>query len=474
MTQFPPSLSRLARTGLVAALLASSALIGVSAAAPVNVPTAIQASVVPDFADLVARVKPAVVSVTTKMTAKPASDDGTPMMQGRRPGRVSEARGSGFIVSADGIVVTNNHVVADAQSVSVTLDDGRELTAKVLGRDARSDIAVLKIDSKTDLPYLALAETVTARPGEWVLALGNPFGLGGTVTAGIVSARGRNIGAGPYDDFIQVDAPINHGNSGGPLFNQAGQVIGVNTAILSPSGGSIGIGFAIPSDMVKKVVAELQSSGHVTRGYLGVETQQIDRGLAAALHLGNVETAGALVAAVAPDSPAAKAGLQAGDVLRAVDGHKLADPRALARAVADLRPGTDAKFDVLRDGEAKSITVALAAMPSDRTADAGAADKQDGIGVALAPITPQLRAQMDLPASAKGVIIAGIEPGSPAEQAGLKEGDIILGVGSRAVTTPAEAAGRIRQAVKAGENVALRVLRDGRAGYVAVETPSAG
>jgi len=476
MTAHTHSLSRIVRTGLLAVLLGSTALVGISTAAPVNAPSsnATAVSHVPDFADLVARVKPAVVSVTTKMTAKPASDDGTPMQPGRRPGRTSESRGSGFIVSADGFVVTNNHVVADAQSVSVTLDDGRELTAKVIGRDPRSDIAVLKIESKAELPYLALAETVAARPGEWVLALGNPFGLGGTVTAGIVSARGRNIGAGPYDDFIQVDAPINHGNAGGPLFNQAGQVIGVNTAILSPSGGSIGIGFAIPSDMVKKVVAELQTTGHVTRGYLGVETQQIDRALAAALRLGNSETAGALVAAVAPDSPAAKAGLQAGDVLRSVDGQKLADPRALARAVAALKPGSEARFDVLRDGETKTITVALGAMPNDRVANAGAADKQDGIGVNLAPITPQLRAQLDLPASAKGAVIAGVEAGSPAEQAGLKEGDIILGVGSRAVTTPAEAASRIRQAVKSGDNVALRVMRDGRAGYVAVETPQAG
>lgn len=479
MTNSTYSLPRLMRTGLLAVLLGSSALVGVVAAgtpAPINPPLAAgpNLSNVPDFAELVARVKPAVVSVTTKMAVKPASDDGTPMQPGRRPGRTSESRGSGFIVSADGIVVTNNHVVANAQSVTVTLDDGRELTAKVLGRDQRSDIALLKIDAKADLPYLALAETVSARPGEWVLALGNPFGLGGTVTAGIVSARGRNIGAGPYDDFIQVDAPINHGNSGGPLFNQAGQVIGVNTAILSPTGGSVGIGFAIPSDMVKKVVAELQSTGHVTRGYLGVETQQIDRALAAALRLGNSDGAGALVATVAPDSPAAKAGLQAGDVLRAVDGQKLADPRALARVVAAFKPGSDAKFDVLRDGETKIITVALGAMPNERLADAGAADKQDGIGVNLAPITPQLRAQLDLPASAKGALIAGVEAGSPAEQAGLKEGDIILGVGSRAVTTPAEAASRIRQTVKSGENVALRVLRDGRAGYVAVETPQAG
>ena len=277
MSYLPVSPLRVARIALVAGLLGSSALVGLATAAPATAPQnagLASHAMLPDFSDLVAKVKPAVVSITIKMVARPAADEDPAPAPGLRRGaptptppngRLAEARGSGFIVSADGFVVTNNHVVQDAKTVTVTLDDGRELPAKVIGRDPRSDVAVLKVEAATALPYLELAETTNVRPGEWVLAMGNPFGLGGTVTAGIVSARGRNIGAGPYDDFIQVDAPINHGNSGGPLFNQAGQVVGVNSAILSPSGGSIGIGFAIPSDMVSKVVAELETTGHVTR-----------------------------------------------------------------------------------------------------------------------------------------------------------------------------------------------------------------
>lgn len=484
MSHIPFSYLRTARIALVAGLLGSSALVGLAAAAPSappqNAGLAVRA-VLPDFSDLVAKVKPAVVSITTRMIARPAADDDSTPVPGLRrgmptppPGRIAEARGSGFIVSADGFVVTNNHVVQDAKSVTVTLDDGRELPAKVIGRDPRSDIAVLKIEAATALPYLELAATTDVRPGEWVLAMGNPFGLGGTVTAGIVSARGRNIGAGPYDDFIQIDAPINHGNSGGPLFNQAGQVVGVNSAILSPSGGSIGIGFAIPSDMVSKVVAELETTGHVTRGYLGVETQPIDKALAAALHLGDPENAGALVASVAADSPAGKAGLHEGDVLRAVNGVKLADPRALARAVAAIKPGGDAKLDVLRDGKVETIAVTVGSVPSETLADAGTAKRPDGIGVALAQLTPEMRDQLDLAPGVKGALIARVQPGSPAAQAGLQEGDLILGVGTHAVASAEDAAGAIRKAVKSGNDIALRVMRDGKAGYVAVDVTQQG
>ena len=484
MSHIPISYLRTARIALVAGLLGSSALVGLAAAAPSappqNAGLAVRA-VLPDFSDLVAKVKPAVVSITTKMIARPAADDDSTPAPGLRrgmpvppPGGVAEARGSGFIVSADGFVVTNNHVVQDAKSVTVTLDDGRDLPAKVIGRDPRSDIAVLKIESTAALPYLELAATTDVRPGEWVLAMGNPFGLGGTVTAGIVSARGRNIGAGPYDDFIQIDAPINHGNSGGPLFNQAGQVVGVNSAILSPSGGSIGIGFAIPSDMVSKVVAELETTGHVTRGYLGVETQPIDKALAAALHLGDPENAGALVASVAADSPAGKAGLHEGDVLRAVNGVKLADPRALARAVAAIKPGADARLDVLRDGKVETIAVTVGSVPNETLADAGTAKRPDGIGVALAQLSPEMRDQLDLPPSVKGALIARVQPGSPAAQAGLREGDLILGVGTHAVASAEDAAGAIRKAVKSGNDIALRVMRDGKAGYVAVEVTQQG
>ncbi len=314
MTQIDRPSPRRWRGALLAGLLASSALAGLAipgiAAPPANdAPIATPLHRVPDFADLVAQVTPAVVSITTEIGAQPAADAGPMRPRGPR----GEAKGSGFIIDADGTVVTNAHVVAEARSVRVTLSDGTELPAKVVGRDTRTDLAVLKVATDRKLPWLELGKSAEVRPGEWVIAVGNPFGLGGTVTAGIVSARGRDIGAGPYDDFLQIDAPINRGNSGGPLFTQDGRVVGVNTAILSPSGGSIGIGFAIPADKVRTVVAALQRDGHVTRGYLGVETQPLNAGLAAALRLpGDGAPRGALVAGVSPGSPAAKAGLRAG------------------------------------------------------------------------------------------------------------------------------------------------------------------
>ncbi len=315
------------RSALAAVLLAGTALGGFAAGhsglaapepntpnatpgTPVNPPgTGLAGHALPDFTGLVSQVKPAVVSITTKMQVSQAADedsDAQPMPfpfnqlpQGRmqQHGRAVEARGSGFIIDANGTVVTNNHVVKDAKTVSVTLDDGTQLPAKVIGRDARTDIAVLKVEAGKTLPFIQLGASANVKPGEWVVAMGNPFGLGGSVTAGIVSASGRDIGAGPYDQFIQVDAPINHGNSGGPLFTQDGKVVGMNTAILSPSGGSIGIGFAIPSDMIRTVVAQLEQSGHVTRGYIGVEAQQVSDTMAQAMHLGGRNT-GALVAGV--------------------------------------------------------------------------------------------------------------------------------------------------------------------------------
>ena len=283
-------------------MAATEAATGATAGAPVNPPgSGMTGHTLPDFTDLVTQVKPAVVSITTKLQAAPASDESDSEQQMPMPFRqfpfggmgpqarpqrhAIEARGSGFIIDADGTIVTNNHVVKDAKTVSVTLDDGTQLPAKVIGRDSRTDIAVLKIDAHKQLPFIQLGNSANVKPGQWVVAMGNPFGLGGTVTAGIVSASGRDIGSGPYDQFIQIDAPINQGNSGGPLFTQDGKVIGMNSAILSPSGGSIGIGFAIPSDMIKSVVAQLETSGHVTRGYIGVEAQQVSVTMAKALKL---------------------------------------------------------------------------------------------------------------------------------------------------------------------------------------------
>jgi serine protease Do len=458
----------------------------------------------PDFVDLVHSVKPAVVSITSKIEgadAEPDEDDaqasphggmgqapfpfgmpqggipgGMPgMTQGHPQARHSmEAKGSGFIIDADGTVVTNNHVVKGATSVMVTLDSGASYKARVIGTDSRTDLAVLRLKADHPLPFIALGNSSDVEPGQWVIAVGNPFGLGGTVTAGIVSARGRDIGEGPYDSFIQVDAPINRGNSGGPLFTQDGKVVGVNTAILSPTGGSVGIGFAIPSNTVKDVVAQIEKSGHVTRGYLGVEAQTVSPAMATAMHLPKLAQGGddgdagngALVASVQKDSPAARAGVQPGDVVRAVDGQAVANPRDLARTVATVAPGTATRLAVVRDGSARTVEVTLGNLPT-QTADAAAAHG-GGIGLALAPITPDLRQQLDLPDEAHGAVVAQVKPGSPAEQAGLRAGDLVVGVGQTAVTGPRDAADAIRIAAKSNQPLALRIIRDGQMAFVAV------
>ena len=434
---------------------------------------------IPDFADLVTQVRPAVVSITTKLRVTDAvseTDSAGPALPGLRGrdqegrGRGGEARGSGFIIDAGGTVVTNNHVVRDAVSVSVTLDDGTELPARIVGRDPRSDIAVLHIDAGHALPFIGLGESNDVRPGQWVVAMGNPFGLGGSVTAGIVSARGRDIGSGPYDSFIQVDAPINQGNSGGPLFTQDGKVIGVNTAILSPTGGSVGIGFAIPSDTVRTVVAELQRTGHVTRGYLGVQAQPVGKDMSTALHLPSAD--GALVASVEPDSPAARAGLQPGDVIEAVNGAKVANPHDLALNVASVQPGSAARLDIRRDGDSQQVTVTLATLPGEAQQASAPDQAPRGIGVALAPLSADMRAQFNMPARARGVVVAGVRPNSPAEQVGLRVGDLLVGVGNKAVASPEEASAAIRAATSSGKAVALRIMRDGNTAYVAVAPES--
>jgi serine protease Do len=492
MTQIIPA--RRWRRTLLAALLGGSALsalvvadyaMAAAPAAAVSGPVTPATPAVPDFADLVARVKPAVVSITVRMRADAVEqsaddEDVGPGAGGSQRGlraqgqaKFVEARGSGFLVSADGTIVTNNHVVENAKSVSVTLDDGTVLPARVVGRDPRSDLAVLRVKSADKLPWLELGDSGQIRPGQWVIAVGNPYGLGGSVTAGIVSARGRDIGSGPYDNFIQVDAPINRGNSGGPLLTQDGRVVGVNTAILSPTGGSIGIGFAIPADMVKNVVAQLEKDGHVVRGYVGIDTQTIDADLAKAMHLGGAshpESLGALVAGVEPDGPAAKAGVQPGDVVRGVNGKPIATPRDLAAAIANIHPGDQASLDLLRDGDKRTIDLKVAALPSSQAApdDAAAPSGSASVGLALAPLSPEIRDQLDIPARVQGAIIAAVRPGSPADQAGLQRGDIIVGVGNHAVTSVNEATAAIRKQSGGDQTLALRVLRDGHSGFVAV------
>jgi len=454
-----------------------------NAGTPVNPPgSGLSGHTLPDFTGLVAQVKPAVVSITTKLqqNAEAGDQEGQPQLpfpfnqfpfNGMGPGqhmRAVEARGSGFIIDANGTIVTNNHVVKDAKSVSVTLDDGTQLPAKVVGRDSRTDIAVLKVDAGKPLPYIQLGDSENVKPGEWVVAMGNPFGLGGSVTAGIVSARGRDIGAGPYDQFIQVDAPINRGNSGGPLFTQDGKVIGMNTAILSPSGGSIGIGFAIPSDMIRTVVAQLEQSGHVTRGYIGVEAQQVSHTMAQALHLGSDN--GALIAGVQSDTPASHAGLEPGDVITEVNGKTVKNPRDLAVDVAAVKPGDQAQLTVVHDGASKQVAVKVGEMPKEQTASNEPTQQpRERLGLALAPLSPELRNQLDVPDGTHGAVVRAVQPGSPADNAGLQAGDVIVGVGSEKVSSPSEAANAIRKEEGAKSHaVALRIIRNGEPAFVAV------
>jgi serine protease Do len=438
------------------------------------------------FADLVTKVKPAVISVRVKIdeTANMASMNedngdsqtvpfapGSPMEKffrqfgeqgmpnGMQRHHVLTGEGSGFFISADGYAVTNNHVVDHAKSVQVTTDDGTIYTAKVIGADAKTDLALIKVDGKNDFPFVKFAQH-TPRVGDWVVAVGNPFGLGGTVTAGIVSARGRDIGAGPYDDYIQIDAPINKGNSGGPAFDVSGDVIGVNTAIFSPSGGSVGIGFDIPAETAKMVVAQLQEHGHVTRGWLGVEVQPVSAGIAESVGMKKAE--GVIVDERMADSPAAKAGLETGDIITAVNGKPIKDAREFARTVAGLAPNSTVTFDVMRNGQAKSLTATLTQMPDERTAaadtnaDAPAANTPH-LGLAVQPAR-------DTDGSAqKGVVVTAVEPDSPAAQQGITPGDIILDVNGKQVGNAADIRKAMTEAKDHGKHDVLMRVKTAKA-----------
>ena len=488
---------RFRRPAFAAALLAATAMSGVAGwqiapafaqattehTAPIDVGHP-AAQALPGFADLVQKVSPAVVTISTTMREK--SDDqssafpaGSPQEQqfgrffGNQGGtHVVHALGSGFIVDSQGHVVTNNHVVKDATDIEVTLADGRKLPAKVVGVDSKTDLAVLQVKSDLPLPHLALGDSDAARVGDWVVAVGNPFGLGGTVTAGILSARGRQIGEGPYDDFLQIDAPINRGNSGGPLFAQDGTVIGVNTAIYSPSGGSVGIGFAIPSSVVKQVVGQLETNGKVERGWLGVASQPVSPTMAKALNL--PDATGALVAEVQKDSPAASAGVKPGDVITKIGSQSVKDPRALAQMVAALHSGSNQPMTVRRNGQDKTLTVAIAAQPTEEApAQSAAAEQGPRLGLALAPLTDMARQELNLPRNQKGVIIAEVKKDSPAQLAGLMQGDILEMVGTQAVTNPQQAVEALRTGTQNSGAVALQVMRDGHKAFVALSaTPS--
>jgi serine protease Do len=446
------------------------------------------------FADIVEHVKPSVISVKVNINEKVTKDDGDdespfqpgspmerffrrfggpdglpPGMRGGR-GRVITGQGSGFFISADGYAVTNNHVVDGASKVEVTTDDGKTYTAQVIGTDQRTDLALIKVEGSSNFPFAKLSDG-KPRIGDWVLAVGNPFGLGGTVTAGIVSAMGRDIGNGPYDDFIQIDAPVNKGNSGGPAFSTEGDVVGVNTAIYSPSGGSVGIAFSIPAQTVKNVVAQLKDKGSVSRGWIGVQIQPVTQDIADSLGMKKAE--GALVAEPQSNGPAAKAGIESGDVITSVNGEAVKDARELARTIGGISPGTAVKLNVLHKGQDKVVSLTLGQLPNTVEAKADN-DNSDRGGVTRGTDVPKLGltvapANSVAGAGKEGVVVTEVDPKSAAAERGFKEGDVIIEVAGKTVAS----AGDVRDAISSARNdnknsVLMRVKSGGQSRFVAV------
>lgn len=391
--------------------------------------------------------------------------------QGEAPTGEVQAVGSGFVVDPAGYVVTNNHVIDGADKITVILHDGTRLSADVKGRDHKTDLALLKVEATRPLPYVTFGDSDAARVGDWVVAIGNPFGLGGTATTGIVSARGRDINSGPYDDYIQIDAPINRGNSGGPLFDINGKVIGVNTAIFSPNGGSVGIGFAIPATLAKSVVEQLRAHGKVERGWLGVKIQTVSEDMVKALGL--KEAAGALVAEVVVDSPAAKAGIRTGDVITEYNGENVKQMKDLPRLVAETQAEQKVEVKVWRDGKERVLPIVIASTPADEVVAATAeqnAESSSKLGLSLAPITPETRQQYRLPESSKGALIVGVRSDSPAAKKGLRAGDVIKMVGQKPVSNPQDVVDEVKEAsAKKRDAIVLLIERSGDAQFVAVE-----
>ena len=454
------------------------------------------------FADLVENLTPTVVNISTTQTVEgrerpsgevpiPQFPPGSPFeeffkdfFERQRPGNNQPQRrrqtslGSGFVIDSSGIIVTNNHVIAEADEITVTLSDDSKHPAEVIGRDKKTDLAVLRI--KTDKPLVAAkwGNSDDIRVGDWVIAIGNPFGLGGTVTAGIISARQRDINAGPYDDFLQTDASINRGNSGGPMFNLKGEVVGINTAIFSPSGGSIGIGFAIPSSLAKQVVNQLREYGRTRRGWLGVRIQTVTDEIAESLGLD--KAAGALIADVTEDSPAAKAKIKAGDVIVSFNGRRVGEMRHLPRMVADTEIGREVEVEVWRKGKIKKLAVTLGELEEaekvaalskgeDKGAGGEGSAQAEALGMTLALITPELRKRFDLAEESEGVVVTEIDGEGAAADKGIRPGDIIVEVGQEEVTTPGQVAEKIKAVEKNDrKSVLLLLQRAGDLRFVAI------
>jgi serine protease Do len=481
----PPRVLR--RAVAAAGLLVFTAFLAFSPA------TAQERTIPRTFADLADKALPAVVNITaTKKggeqprSALPQLPEDSPFgemlrrfwdqqQQNRAQRQPSRALGSGFVIDPAGFIATNNHVVDGADEIQVTLHDGRQFKAKLVGADRTTDLALLQIDGAKDLPAVRFGDSGKTRVGDWVMAVGNPFNLGGTVTVGVLSARNRDLRSGPYDDYLQIDAPINRGNSGGPLFNMDGEVIGVNTAIYSTTGGNIGIGFAIPSTIASRVLDQLKANGKVQRGWLGVFIQPMTEDLATAMGLDRPR--GALIAQVQDGSPAAKAGLKAGEVVLAVNDRPIEQSRDLARFVADLKPGSTAKFTVWRAKKEEVVSVTLQELKSEQAkrdeprgeTPRGDRTREQLFGFALADLNDDTREAFGVPRGVEGVLVARVSPGTPAEEQGLQPGDVIVAIGGETVARAADATRKLDAAKADRRPVVLLVSRQGVTRFVALK-----
>jgi len=458
-------------------------------------PTMLLARPAPDsFADLANKLLPTVVNINTSQILKappqnamPQLPPGSPLEDlfknflGPKPNapRHVTSLGSGFIIDPSGYIVTNNHVIEDSDQITVALQDGTQMAAKVVGRDTKTDLALLKVTPKKPLPATKFGDSDKARVGDWVIAIGDPFGIGSTVTAGIVSARNRNINAGPYDDFIQTDAPINKGNSGGPLFDMDGNVVGINSAIFSPSGGSVGIGFAIPANLAREVIGQLRQFGVAKRGWIGVRIQPVTQEIAEGLGLPT--TQGALVNSVTDGGPAAKAGLINGDLVTGFDGKPVNDDRSLPRFVADTPIGKTVSMDVLRKGRKQTMKITVQKLADDAKVDkpvkaqpAPQAGKNKPklaqLGLTVGLLDQPARAKFKIGAAVQGVVVTAVEAGSAAGDKNLHPGDVIVEVDGQTVKTPDDVAKKLDADAKAGKNSALMLInRDGDVQYLGLK-----
>lgn len=457
------------------------------------IPLSLAARPAPDsFADLANKLLPTVVNINTSQTLKAPPQGAMPQLPPGSPledlfknflGPKSNAPrhvtslGSGFIIDPSGYIVTNNHVIEDSDQITVALQDGTQMPAKVVGRDTKTDLALLKVTPKKPLPATHFGDSEKARIGDWVIAIGDPFGIGSTVTAGIISARNRNINAGPYDDFIQTDAPINKGNSGGPLFDMDGNVIGINSQIYTPSGGSVGIGFAIPANLAREVIGQLRQFGIARRGWIGVRIQQVTAEIAEGLSLPT--TQGALVTGVTGGGPAAQAGLQNGDLITGFDGKPVPDDRVLPRIVADTPIGKTVSMDVLRKGRKQTMKITVQKLADDAKPDKATKappapvknqSKLAQLGLTLGMLDGPARAKFKIGAGVQGVVITAVEAGSAAGEKNLRPGDVIVEVGGQPVKTPDDAAKRVDADAKAGKKSALLLInRDGDVQYLGLK-----